>query len=316
MKPVALLKDTFNEWSRDNATRLAAALAYYAVFSIAPLLLIAIAVAGLVFGRDAVQGEIFGELRGLVGDQGAAAIQEMTKNAYKPASGTVAALFGLAMLLFGASGVMTELKSALNTIWEVPAQATSGWFSLIRERFFSFTMVLGVGFLLLVSLFVSAALAALGKSFEGWLPASEPVMHVVNLMVSFAVITGLFMLIFRYVPDAKIAWRDVWLGAMVTSALFSIGKFAIGLYLGKGSFASAYGAAGSLVIFLVWVYYSAQILFFGAEFTEVYARARGSAVMPEDRKEKAERRFADRRAAERRAGAGQDRRVPAAPARA
>jgi membrane protein len=279
--PLFLLKQTFADWSEDRATRLSAALAYYALFSIAPLLLIAIAVAGLVFGQEAAQGQVFAQLRGLVGDEGAAALQEITQNARRTDSGIAAGLIGLGLLLFGASGVMGELKSALNQIWEVPPPKSGGLWAIIRTRFFSFTMVLGVGFLLLVSLVISAVLAAMGAAFEGWLPASEPVMHLVQTVVSLAVITVLFALIFRYVPDVEITWRDVWPGAALTAALFTLGKLAIGLYLGKGTFASSYGAAGSLVVFLVWVYYSAQILFFGAELTQVYARAGGREIVPE-----------------------------------
>jgi len=302
LRPVALAKRTLAEWSEDGAARLAAALAYYAVFSIAPLLLVALAVAGLVFGREAAEGQLFGQLRTLVGEQGAAALQEMAKNAAQPGSGITAGAIGVVMLLFGASGVMVELKNALNRIWEVTPEKAGGLWGMLRQRFFSFTMVLAVGFLLLVSLVISAALAAMGKTFEGRLPAAEPVMHVIQIVVSFLVITGLFALLFRYVPDAKVEWRDVWPGAAATAALFTLGKFLIGLYLGKGSFASTYGAAASLVIFLAWVYYSAQILFLGAEFTQVYARARGREIEPEVEGQgvEQERRAQERRARDRR----------------
>ena len=280
INPLPLLKKTFTDWNDDNATRLAAALAYYAVFSIAPLLMIAISVAGLAFGREAAQGEIFRQLDGLIGAAGAAAVQDMIEGASRPASGVTASLIGLLLLLFGASGVTAELKSALNAIWEVPPRPTGGVLSTLRDRFFSLSLVLGVGFLLMVSLVVSAAVSAMGQYFQDRLPGSELFLQAVNFAASFAVITLLFMIIFRFVPDAKVEWRDVWLGAVVTAFLFSIGKLLIGLYLGKGSFASAYGAAGSLVIFLAWVYYSAQILFFGAEFTQVYAREHGSGIVP------------------------------------
>jgi membrane protein len=279
-RPLTLLTSTFAEWNKDNATRLAAALAYYTVFSIAPLLIIAIAVAGLVFGRDAAQGEIFRQLQGLIGAQGAAAVQEMVKSAAKPADGITAGLVGFVMLLFGASGVTGELKSALNAVWDVPPPPSAGVLVTIKERLLSLTLVLGVGFLLMVSLVISAGVAAVGRYFQEWLPGSEPLLQAINTGASFVVITLLFMIIFRFVPDAKVEWRDVWLGAVVTSLLFSIGKLAIGIYLGKGSLGSAYGAAGSLVIFLAWVYYSAQILFFGAEFTQVYARQHGSRIVP------------------------------------
>jgi len=291
MKPLPLLKTTFAEWSRDNAARLAAALAYYSVFSIAPLLLIATAVAGLAFGQDAAQGQIYHQLQGLLGEQGAASVQAMIRSAYKPGTGVAASLIGIAVLLFGASGVMGELKSALNAIWGITPAATGGGWAFVKERFFSLTMVLGVGFLLLVSLLLSAVLAAVGKLFEGWLPASEPVMHLLNALVSFAVTSGLFALIFRYIPDTRIAWRHALTGGVFTAVLFTVGEYAIGLYLGKGGFSSSYGAAASLVVFLAWVYYSAQILFFGAELTKVYAGESSHAA--EGRK--GERRSVDRR---------------------
>lgn len=280
ISPLRLLKETFSEWSADNATRLAAALAYYAVFSIAPLLIIAISVAGLVFGREAAQGEIANQLNGLIGPDGAGVVQEMLRNSSKPASGLAASLIGLALLLFGASGVTAQLKSSLDEIWEVPAPPSGGLWLMVRERLMSMTLILGVGFVLMVSLVVSAIVAAMGRYFNDRLPGSEAFIQAVELAASFAVITLMFMLIFRFVPDAKVEWRDVWLGAMVTALLFTAGKILIGLYLGKSSFASVYGAAGSLVIFLVWVYYSAQILFFGAELTQVYARAHGSKITP------------------------------------
>jgi membrane protein len=277
---VRLLKTAVAEWSQDNATRLAAALAYYAVFSVAPLLIIAIAVAGLVFGREAAQGEIFRQLDGLIGAQGAAAVQEMVKNAAQPESGVAAGLIGFVMLLFGASGVTGELKSALNAIWNVPPPPAGGMLFMLRERLLSLSLVLGVGFILMVSLVISAGVAAMGRYFSAWLPGSEVLLQAVNFGASLVVITLMFMIIFRFVPDAKLGWGDVWLGAAVTAVLFSIGKLLIGLYLGKGSLGSAYGAAGSLVIFLAWVYYSAQILFFGAELTQVYAREHGSHIVP------------------------------------
>lgn len=278
--PVRVLEQTVNEWSEDNATRLAAALAYYAVFSIAPLLMIAISVAGLVFGREAAQGEIYRQLDGLIGAQGASAVQSMLQAAGEPAGGIAAGLIGLGLLLFGASGVTMELRAALNSIWDVPPPPSGGWRHMLRERFRSVGLVLGVGFLLMVSLLISAAVSAMGRYFQSYIGESEAALQAVNFAASFAVITLLFMLIFRFVPDAKVEWRDVWLGALLTAFLFSIGKLLIGLYLGKSSFASAYGAAGSLVVFLVWVYYSAQILFFGAELTQVYARERGSRIVP------------------------------------
>jgi membrane protein len=203
-------------------------------------------------------------------------IQTVLENAREPETGALATIFGVLTLLFGASGVFVELRDALNRAWEVKARQVSGVVALIRDRVLSFGMVLAVGFLLLVSLVVSAALAAAGKFVEGILPLPEFVLQGVNFLTSIAVITLLFAMIYRFVPDVKIAWRDVWLGAGMTALLFTVGKFAIGMYLGKAGVGSAYGAAGALVVFLVWVYYSAQIFFFGAEFTQVYAHSRGS----------------------------------------
>src|SRR5438132_7754486 len=263
---IELFKKTWTEFSNEKAQRLGAALAYYTLFSIAPLLLIAIAVAGLIFGRSQAQAQIVAQLRTLMGDAGAKAIAEMLANAAKPKSGTLAIIIGAVTMLFGAAGVFGNLKDALNTIWNVPEKKSGGIMTMLKERFLSFAMVLGVGFLLLVSLIIDAALASLDKAL--WQP--------VQLVISFAVVTVLFAMIFRFLPDIRIEWRDVRLGAAFTSLLFVLGKFALGLYLGKSAIGSSYGAAGSLVVLLLWVYYSAQILFFGAEFTQVYARTHGS----------------------------------------
>jgi membrane protein len=278
-----ILKETFSDWNEDKAPRLAAALAYYTMFSIAPVLIIVIAIAGLVLGREAVQGAIAQQIEGLVGNrESALAVQAMIQSASKPSTGIIATVIGLVTLLFGAAGVFGQLQDALNTIWEVQPKPDRGIMETIKERFLSFTMVLGVGFLLLVSLVVSAALTAIGTYFSNLLPGFEAVWQVVNFLVSFGVITLLFAMIFKVLPDAKIAWSDVWIGAAVTALLFTIGKFLIGLYLGKSSVGTAYGAAGSLVVILIWVYYSAQILFLGAEFTQVYARKYGSRIEPAD----------------------------------
>ncbi len=277
-----LLKETVSEWSEDRVPRLGAALAYYTGFSLAPLLLIMISIAGLVFGREAVQGQIVEQLRGLVGNEGAEAIQGMMQSAARPRTGAFAAAISVATLLFGASGVFGALQDSLNTIWEVTPKPGRGVLGLIKDRFISFTMVLGMGFLLLVALFVSAALVALGTFLGGILPAPEFVLQAINLVVSFAVITLLFAMIYKVLPDVEIRWGDVWIGAAFTALLFILGKFALGLYLGKSSMSSAYGAAGSLIVVLLWVYYSAQILFFGAEFTQVYANRFGSRVVPDE----------------------------------
>lgn len=275
-----LLKETFNEWNEDKASRLAAALAYYTIFSLAPLLVIVIAIAGAVFGEEAARNQIVGQIQGLVGQQGAEAVQAMILNASKPGSGLIASIVGVVALLFGASGLFGQLQDALNTIWEVTPKPDRGLKGIIQDRFFSFTMVLGTGFLLLVSLVLSAALAAFGNYFGHLMPGMAELWQFVNFAVSFGVITLLFALIYRVLPDAKVAWGDVWIGAAVTALLFTIGRLLIGLYLGSSAIGSAYGAAGSLVVVLVWVYYSAQILLFGAEFTQVYATRYGSHIEP------------------------------------
>lgn len=277
-----LFKQTWAEWNEDKAPRLGAALAYYTVFSLAPLLIIAIAVAGLVFGQQQAQDQIVGQIQGLVGVDGADLVGTMIENSRKPSTNIVATVIGVVTLLFGALGVFGQLQESLNTIWEVKPKPGRGLWGIIQDRIFSLTLVFGVGFLLLVSLVLSAALSAFGNFLGGLFPETNLLLNVLNLIIPFAIITLLFALTFKFVPDIKIAWKDVWLGAALTSLLFTIGKFLIGLYLGNASFASTYGAAGSLVIVLVWVYYSAQILFFGAEFTQVYANTFGSRVRPAD----------------------------------
>jgi len=275
-RTIALFKDAFNEFGNDKAQRLGAALAYYTIFSIAPLLLIAISVAGIVFGREAVQGQMFTQLRGVLGPSAAGVLQEMVKSAAKPKSGMFATLIGVITLLFGAAGVFGQLKDALNTIWNVEPKPNRGIAGMLKDRFLSFAMVLGVGFLLMVSLLLDGIIAAAGTFIGSRIPGGEALWQTVELVVSFAVITLLFAMIFRFLPDVRVEWRDVWFGATFTSLLFVIGKFALGMYFGKSAVGSSYGAAGSLVILLLWVYYSAQILFFGAEFTQVYARRHGS----------------------------------------
>ncbi len=275
-----LLKETFDEWSEDKASRLSAALAYYTIFSLAPLLILVIAIAGSVFGEEAARGQIVGQIQGLVGRNGAEVIETAIQNANQPATGTIASLISVVALLFGATGVFAELQDALNTIWEVTPKPGTGVKGFVRNRFLSFAMILGIGFLLLVSLVVSAGLAAVNSYFSHLIPGADFLWSIANFLISFAVITLLFAMIFRFLPDVEIAWNDVWIGAGITSLLFVIGKTILGRYLGGGSFGSAYGAAGSLVIILAWVYYAAQILFFGAEFTQVYARKYGSQIVP------------------------------------
>lgn len=273
-----LFKQTFTEFGEDKAPRLGAALAYYTIFSIAPLLLIAIAIAGIVFGREAVQGQVVAQLRGVMGQSTAESLQEMIRNAAKPKAGTIATIIGVITLLFGASGVFQQLKDALNTIWNVEPSKKGGFMVQVRQKFLSVTMVLGVGFLLLVSLVIDTAISTVGKYASHVLPGGDAIWQTIQIAVSLAVVTFLFAMIFRYLPDTRIEWRDVWFGAGFTSILFVVGKFALGFYLGRGSIGSSYGAAGSLIVLLVWVYWSAQILFFGAEFTQVYARTHGSRI--------------------------------------
>lgn len=278
----ALLKQTQKEWSEDNATRLSAALAYYTLLSVAPMLVLAISIVGLVFGPEAARGRVAGELAAVVGPEAGEGVQTVIQHANSPSGGTIASIVSIVVLLFGASGVFGELQSSLNTIWEVAPKPGRGFLGMLRQRFFSFTMVVGVAFLLLVSLLLSAGLTAVGEFFEQSLPGGEVVWQVVNWIISLGVITLLFALLFKVVPDAKVAWRDVWIGAAFTALLFTIGKFALGLYLGRASVASPFGAAGSVIVLVIWVYYAAEILFMGAEFTQVYARSRGSMIEPSD----------------------------------
>jgi membrane protein len=275
---MGMLKATFADWMEDKALRLSAAVAYYSVFSIAPLLVIAIAVAGLVLGQEAVRGELFGQLKDYVGPQAANAVQSMVQSASKPTHGWVATVLGFATLLLGASGVFGQLKDALNTIWEVQAKSGGGVKAFIKERILSFGMVLVIGFLLLTSLLLSTMIAGLNHMLESWLPMPAFVWGVIAFLISFAVVTTLFAFIFKVLPDVQLAWRDVWIGAAVTALLFEIGKFALGYYLGKQGAESSYGAATAIVLLLLWVYYNSCILFFGAEFTQVYTRSRGVKV--------------------------------------
>jgi membrane protein len=276
----SLVKEAFSDWSRDHAPRLGAALAYYTVFSLVPFLVVVIALIGLVFGQEAAQSAILSQIAALVGEQSAEAIKDMIQRADQPSTGVVATVIALATLLLGASGVFGQLQDALNTVWGVEPKEGRGVWGFVKDRFLSFVAVLGTGFLLLVSLVLSSALAAMGKWFSGQLPLPEAVLELMNVALSFVVVTGLFALIFKVLPDAKVAWRDVWVGAALTSVLFTVGKFALGLYLGKSNVASGYGAAGSLVLVLLWVYYSAQILLYGAEFTQVYANRVGDRIVP------------------------------------
>lgn len=276
------IKQSFSEWREDKAPRLAAAIAFYTIFSLAPLLIIAIAIAGLVFGEEAARGQIMGQISGLVGSAGGRAIEDMVAGAGRRGAGILGAIIGVIILLFGAGGLFDQLQDALNTIWEVKPKPERGIWGVLKDRFLSFGMVLVIGFLLLVSLVLTTALSALSGFIGGPLGEDSFLFHIVNFVISFGVITLLFALMFKVLPDAKIAWSDVWLGAAITALLFEVGKYLLGFYLGRATVASAYGAAGSLVVLLLWVYYASQILLFGAEFTQVYANKYGSGVKPEE----------------------------------
>jgi membrane protein len=271
-----ILKETYGKWSDHHAPRLGASVAFYSILSFAPLLVLITAVIALVFGHESAQGALVNQARELIGARGAETVQTLLKNAQKPTSGLFASVVAFVTLLLGASGVFTELQDALNVIWDVKGQTASGFVGMIKQRLFSFGMVLSVGFLLLVSLILSAGLAYIGRSFGQLVPMPPFILQAINFLVSFAVISVLFALMFKYVPAAKIPWRDVIVGAVGTALLFTIGKQLLGLYLGKASVGSTYGAAGSFVAVVVWIYYSAQIFFFGAEFTRVRAEAHGA----------------------------------------
>jgi membrane protein len=275
------LKTTINEWVEAEPFQLAAALSYYTLFSLAPLLLIAIGVAGFVFGREAAQNQIVETLQGMIGQDSAQTVQEMIQASNeKPKTGMMSTLIGFVALMFGAGGVVGQLQTSLNRIWEVKPKPGQGIWGFLRQRFFSFAMVLAIGFLLLVSLVVTAVLSSFTGMLSSYLGDATFVAHALDILVSFGFVTLLFALIYKYVPDVEIQWRDVWIGAALTSVLFTLGKYLIGLYIGTSGVSSTFGAAGSLITILVWVYYSSLIFFLGAEFTRVYATQYGSGVAP------------------------------------
>ena len=276
----SLLGETVFEWSEDRAPRLGAALAFYTVFALAPGLIVIIALAALLLGHEAAEGQIINEVQDLIGFAGAQAIQAAIESARSAGGSLVATGLGVLTLLFGLWGVFGDLQDALNTIWGVTNRPWRGVIGAIKERFWSFTMVVGIGFLLLVSLAASAWLAAVGKFFAQLSPLPVAAMETANALLSFVTITLMFAVIYKLLPDVKITWQDVWVGAAVTALLFTIGKSLIGLYLGRSTVASIYGAAGSLIVILLWIYYSAQVVFFGAEFTKVYSRHFGSVAVP------------------------------------
>jgi len=272
-----LVRQAITAWMDDGAASMGAAISYYTIFSLAPLLLIVVSLGGLVFGPDAVRGEIFMQLDGLLGGDAARAIQDLLASVNKPAQGIAATVAGVALTLVGATSVFGELQGALDRIWRAPAAEKSagaaGLWRLLRTRLLSFGMILGIAFLLIVSLALGALMAALGKWWGGVFTGWELAMQFANEVLSFALTTIVFALIYKLMPRVTVRWEDVWLGALVTAMLFTIGKFLIGLYIGKSGIASGFGAAGSLIIVLVWVYYSAQIFLIGAEFTSVYAHS-------------------------------------------
>jgi membrane protein len=269
-------------WSKDDVPRLGASLAYYTLFAVSPILVIVIAIAGSVFGADAVRGRIVTQIDGLIGRQGAEAVQSILQSAHQSRTGTLAVIIGTITLFIASSGAFLELQHAINKIFRVKTDPKKSSIErLLLSRLRSFGLVVSIGFLLLVSLLVSAGLAALSARIQHSGFGGPVLLQVINLVVALGVMTLLFGMIYRFLPDVRLAWRDVWIGAFVTSLLFSIGKFLIGLYLGQSSVSSSYGAAGSIVVLLVWVYYSAQIILLGAEFTRVYAEhRRGSAPPP------------------------------------
>jgi membrane protein len=271
-----LIKLSVVSFKKDYAPSMGGALAYLTLFSISPLLIIVIAVAGFFLGPEAARGEIVMQLDGLLGSDGAAAVQGLLESASQPEEGLFATVVGVVLLIIGATTIFAELQTDLDRIWRAESKPASGLWSLLRSRLLSFGMILVLAFLLLVSLVISAALSALGRWWGGWFEGWAVLLEAVNFVVSLAITTGLFALIYKFLPRAEIAWHDVWIGAVVTALLFTVGKFLIGLYIGHSGVASGFGAAGSFVVLLVWVYYAAQIFLLGAEFTWVYAHERGS----------------------------------------
>ncbi|HEX9446143.1 MAG TPA: YihY/virulence factor BrkB family protein [Candidatus Binatia bacterium] len=273
-------RTTVEQWLEEGPFQLAAALAYYTLFSLAPLLIIFTGIVGMFAGETKAEAYIFGAVADLVGEQSAKAVQEMMLNAHRNGGGLFATLVGVALMLFGAGGVVGQLQSSLNAIWGVKTQTRRGLWPIIRARFLSYAMLLAIGFLLLVSLIVTTVLSAVSEYFSHLLPAAASLWPFLDVAISFGFVTVLFALIYKVLPDAHIAWKDVWVGAALTAFFFSVGKVVIGYYLGKSAVAASYGAAGSLVTVLLWVYYSALIFFFGAEVTRVYATQFGGGLQP------------------------------------
>jgi membrane protein len=278
-----LVKDSGAKFWEDKGPRLGAAMAYYTALSLSPLLLAVVAIAGLAFGHEAARGEIVEQFRDTIGTEAASVVEQLVLKSSSPTNGIIAAVIAGVVLFFGASGVFADLQSALNTIWKVPGRTSAGGvLTVVKERLLSFSLVCGAAFLLLVSLVITALLAGINSRVTGWMPGMDVLAQVLNFALNFALTAALFAMMFKWLPETKLAWRDVWVGAAVTAGLFSIGRYLIGLYLGKAAVGSTYGAAGAFVVLLVWIYYSTQILLFGAELTFVYAQRFGSGVRTPD----------------------------------
>ena len=277
--PYEWLRDAAKSWSSHKDSRLAAALAFYTVFAIAPLLIIATAMAGLVFGHDVIRAHVLAQVASLVGRRGAALVHDMMAAASHTGSTALATTIGLLTILLGASGIFGQLQDALNTIWEVAPRKGTSWRVFVRRRFLSFSMVLVLGFLLLVSLILSALVGAGGAALAGVLPDSPRLVHAFNILLGFAITSTLFALVFKVLPDVRVRWREAWIGALATAVLFDVGRTLIGLYLWRSAIPSAYGAAGALAVILTWIYFSAQILLFGCELTRAHARQSGRPVV-------------------------------------
>ncbi len=278
-----LLKESYKEFSEDDTWVMGAALSYYTVFSLAPVLFIVIFVAGMIFGEEAVRGEVYDQIRGFVGDDAAVQVQQMVASTYDPDKSWWATALAIGLLIFGATTVFYQLQASINKIWEVKPKPKKGFIKYIRDRILSFSVIIAIGFLLLVSLVISALLVAFTNFLSDNLPGiSVYLIRGFDIIFSFAVYTALFAMIYKLLPDAKVRWRDVWVGSGFTALLFMIGKYIISIYLGSSDIGSTYGAAGSIIILLSWVSYSSQILFFGAEFTQVYARHYGSVIQPNE----------------------------------
>ncbi|MBE9060395.1 YihY/virulence factor BrkB family protein [cf. Phormidesmis sp. LEGE 11477] len=275
-----LLKRAFSGWQKDRVSLLAAALAYYTVLSIAPLIVIAIAIAGSVFGAEAAQGEIVNTLGGLIGTQGAQVVESVVRNAAQPELNSTASIFGVIALLISASGLFVHLQIALNIVWNVKAKKNRNLWQVLRKRLLSFGMVVAIGFLLLISLLVSTAISTLSQLEMEFIPNIPSLWQWADALISLGIVILLFALIYKYLPDVDLGWKNVWIGAMITAALFILGKYLLGFYISRSSIGSAYGAAGSLVVMLVWIFYSTQILLFGAELTQAYTCRHSHQVRP------------------------------------